>query len=416
MLEFEAAFQRHNERIVEFAEEIHFLKGIDTEIAILDESYCSLYGALCSLSGYEWVCAVTRNYIVRYLGILASFCSLLPMISTEKQPTEFLLNNLHDLVQIGLAFRDLMRSAKEFDAVKGISVRINDLDHVLNHYLEQSAPQRAAALFEPKLDAESQCDDDDEYEDERFAANPMNSDLSPKSVSHREALCFEEVSIETPDRSKVLMSALNLSINLGQNLVISGPNGSGKSSLYRVVSGLWQCTKGRIRVKVESDDIGFLSSRSYLVPGLSIKEQVLYPDVARFRSLSAQSQNEEISDETVIEILNECGLGKLVDFMDDIDDSAHCTEQFWMNLSDGEKQLIALCRAILKKPKLLFVDEALSNLSHDRIHWFFKKLEAENITAVTITHCPDAPHIARYHKMKLTLSGDGRGSYSVERI
>ena len=157
-------------------------------------------------------------------------------------------------------------------------------------------------------------------------------------------------------------------------------------------------------MNLQREEIGVLPSRCYLVPALSIKEQVLYPEVGCT----------SISDEAVIEILSECGLGKLVHF-EELNDSKQ--EAFWLNLSDGEKQLIALCRAVLKKPKLLFIDEALSNLSQDRIHWLFNKLEALSITAVTISHRADHDAlIQQHHHKKLTLFGDGSGRWTIERI
>jgi len=408
--EFEAKYQRNNGRVVEWVEEIHFLRGIATEQWLLEESYSTLSAQLQSVAGYDFVAALSRNYVVRYLGILAAFVSLLPMVRGESEPTQFLLNNLHDLVNIGLAFRDLMRSAKELQAVKGVAVRIADLSAKLE--LELAAQRCTAAIFQ------SEDDDDRHFQGGRSRRRrrehgPNNDDIYKDDTDsddddewrrQREAVRFEKVRLESPEH-ELLLDGLDWTICIGHNVLVCGPNGAGKSSLFRAVSGLWPCSAGRIRLTLRSDndDVGFLPSRCYLVPGLSVKEQILYPDI----------RSEAVSDEAAIEILSECGLGKLVHFVDGVD-SQKCPESFWVSLSDGEKQLIALCRAVLKKPKLLFIDEALSALSQDRIHWFFKKLEALSITAVTITHCPD--DIALYHRSKLTLSGDGSGSFRIEEI
>lgn len=384
-MEQEALWLRRSGRIVEWSEEIAFWGGMEAELRSLDAAYCALYGALYGLSGYDWVCAVARNYAVRYLGIAASFCSLLPMMATESEPTEFLLNNLHDLVQIGLAFRDLLRCAKELDKVKALSVRIADLHRVLRHEVEADLErrQRGNAMAIP------------------LHSHSVDGDSDGGAAGGDEAVRFEAVSVETPDRGKVLLSELDLTITLGENVVICGPNGSGKSSLFRCVWGIWECSKGRITVNLQREEIAFLPSRCYLVPALSIKEQVLYPDGTA-------------SDEAVIEILSECGLGKMGGF-ELLNEPKQ--ETFWLNLSDGEKQLIALCRAVIKKPKLLFIDEALSNLSQDRVHWLFAKLEALSITAVTISHrADDDALIQKHHRKKLTLFGDGSGRWTVERI
>merc|ERR1712079_478508 len=96
VVELEAEWLRHGGRLVEWVEEIHFADGARAEVSMMDSAYCSLYQALSALSAYDWVCGVARNYMVRYLGVLASFIALLPRVAAESEPTEFLLNNLHD--------------------------------------------------------------------------------------------------------------------------------------------------------------------------------------------------------------------------------------------------------------------------------------------------------------------------------
>merc|ERR1719410_2480201 len=177
-------------------------------------------------------------------------------------------------------------------------------------------------------------------------------------TEHRkDVIVFKNVRIETPDQSKLLLNKFDFSIALGSNVLIVGPNGSGKSSLMRVIAGLWKTTKGSIKMnKNYVEHIYFLPSRTYLVPNLSVKEQILYPDI----------QNEQcISDEAIIEILNDCGLGKLCECMgiESINDNQYISDMFWTNLSDGEKQLIAVCRALMRRPKLIFIDEAINSLS-----------------------------------------------------
>eukprot|EP01083_Nonionella_stella_P035981 98163_1 len=415
---YEAVFMKHNQRIVEYVEEIHFLRGIECEIHILNDAYYKLYNKLSVISIYDCVYTFSQNYMVRYLGILVSFVSLLPMIKNEKKPTEFLLNNLHDLVNIGLAFRDLMRSSKQFEELKGISARIMELTQRLKYELE-------AQQNDHHFDGIDEYDEDEDEYQIKVKPNrtkPKNIDIYKDEYDEyqdafdtkhhvkkeKELIVFRDVRIETPDGKYVILNKFNFSMNANENVLICGQNGAGKSSLIRCISGLWNITKGKMRIhnnRLSNRDMYFLPSRTYLVPGVSIKEQLMYPDI---------SSASEVSDETVIETLNACGLGQLVDYLEDHLDDIALDDVFWSNLSDGERQLICLCRCLMRnpQPKIAFIDEAFSNLAQDKIHWFYDKLSEKGITAVTITH--NINNVKQYHDVVLTIHGDGEGAYDIK--
>ena len=104
----------HHQIMIEYAEEIHFLRGENTEVEIIKESFDELNSTMQKMSINLCVSSFFNNYIVRYMGIMASFISLLPMIKNHSNPTEFLLNNLHDLVNVGLALRNLFAAGFVF--------------------------------------------------------------------------------------------------------------------------------------------------------------------------------------------------------------------------------------------------------------------------------------------------------------
>jgi len=444
LLKYEARFRSNNQRIIEFCEEIYYLNGIETEIKILDRSYYSLYHKLSMISVYDYVYDFGHNYLVRYLGILASFVALLPMVKNEKQPTEFLLNNLHDLVNIGLAMRDLFKSSKDFQSLKGISNRIVALNDALQQQLDlHHLPlnnvhgSESINLFDDDSDqdyddSDGDDDEDEEHKDESQDLSRQSAQMNKKNIdiykdddddddvdskkkrkrNEKLLIAFKNVCISTPDQSQVLLKCFNFNICLGDNTLIVGPNGAGKSSLLRVISGMWQCDSGKVKVRsklINDSEIYFMPARAYLVPGLSLKAQVLYPDISNERG---------IADDAVTELLSDCGLGKLVDFVgpDNIGESLYIDDEFWNTLSAGEKQLIALCRLLIKAEhvKLVFIDESFSNLAQDRIEWFYKKLSQFSITVVTISH--NINFVQQFHDKKLTLFGDGSGKYTIETL
>jgi len=419
VLRSEALYSADLRRFVEFAEEVHLLRGGTAELRLLDASYCALYGEVAALCVERAVASLASTYAVRYLGILASFVALLPTANAEAKPTEFLLNALHDLVHVGLAARDLLRGAKDLQNAQALSTRILGLhtrlrchaDAELGHCLDLEHEHSDAmiggrdAMRSDRIRARSEMNgngmnvdiykDDSEMDDDDDAEDALCG-----------AVVFKEARIETPDGLRVLVDALSVRLSLGQNVLVCGANGAGKSSLLRAVSGLWRCGGGSIEFGVAEEALCFVPARAYLLPSLSVKEQLRYP--------SEESGDDEVSDESVVELLSECGLGKMVEFVsvEQIGEARALPSGFWATLSDGEKQLIALCRALLRRPQMLFLDEALCHLSRSRVEWFFKRLAADGVTAVTITHTPDL--VRQYHHAELTLNADAKGSYSFE--
>lgn len=78
--------------------------------------------------------------------------------------------------------------------------------------------------------------------------------LSPS----RPILLIKNLRLRTPDDKRVLIRTLNISLTMGQNLLISGMSGAGKSSLLRAIAGLWRNGGGII---ARSSDIYFLPQR-----------------------------------------------------------------------------------------------------------------------------------------------------------
>lgn len=165
--------------------------------------------------------------------------------------------------------------------------------------------------------------------------------------------------------------------------VVFGPSGSGKTTLLRCLSGLERAPSGTLKLagQVWQDDgifipihqrkVGLVFQESRLFPHLSIQQNLLYG------YQRTQSAERNLHLDEVVEVL---GLAALLKRTPD-------------KLSGGEKQRVAIGRALLTSPKLLLMDEPLASLDMQRkaeIIPFIKRIEDEFKTPIIyVTHSVD---------------------------
>ncbi len=158
-------------------------------------------------------------------------------------------------------------------------------------------------------------------------------------------------------RRAVILDDVSLQLETGSFAVLSGTSGSGKTTLLSILSGLDKPSAGRIRMDgrdiTDLDEnslaplrnklIGFVFQAFHLVPSLSALENVMFP-----AELAADAE----AADKASELLTRVGLWKQRD-------------QRPEQLSGGEKQRVAICRALVNKPRLLFADEPTGNLDSE---------------------------------------------------
>ena len=181
-----------------------------------------------------------------------------------------------------------------------------------------------------------------------------------------------------------------LGIAPGEFVVVTGSSGSGKTTLLTLLSGLDHPGSGRIILDgtditdaterelapLRNRKIGFVFQSFHLIPSMTALENVMFP---------AELQGDGKAAEKARDLLERTGLAKR---------AGNLPSQ----LSGGEKQRVALCRAMVNRPKLLFADEPTGNLDSqngktvmDQLLQFKNEFRA---TLVLVTHNPDITRAA----------------------
>ena len=183
-----------------------------------------------------------------------------------------------------------------------------------------------------------------------------------------------------------LVSADDVSIKLGERVLISGPSGTGKSTLFRALAGVWPFGSGTITVPKDAR-VMILPQRPYF-PIAPLAAAVAYP-VEPGSFDSAQ----------VTELISAVGLP---DLASRIEQEAHWNRM----LSPGEQQRLGIARAILYAPDYLFLDEATASLDEAAEAALYHLLERE-LAAATIVSIGHRATLAAFHRRRLVLAGEG---------
>jgi len=177
---------------------------------------------------------------------------------------------------------------------------------------------------------------------------------------------------------------INMGIDKGEYFVLLGRSGSGKTTLIKCISGLYRVSNGRILLNdkdvtntpSEYRNIGYLPQNYALFPHLDVKNNILF-------GLKAKIYTKIEIEERTERIINLLSIKDLL-------------KRNVENLSGGEKQKVALARALIVYPDILLLDEPFSSIDHGLKEklWFDVKeiLKKLNITVIHITHNLDEAH------------------------
>lgn len=195
------------------------------------------------------------------------------------------------------------------------------------------------------------------------------------------ALTATGLRLALPD-GRVLTEDAGLVLNPGESVLITGASGSGKSTVFRALAGIWPFGSGTVS-RPEGEAL-FLPQRPYMPLG-TLKRAVCYPHDAAAHA-----------DAEVAAVLTAVGLGALAGRLEE-------SGAWERQLSGGEQQRLAVARALLVKPRWLFLDEATASLdpAAERDLYTLLKQSLPGTAILSIAH---RPAVAAFHDRVLRLA------------
>lgn len=194
-------------------------------------------------------------------------------------------------------------------------------------------------------------------------------------------------SFTDPDgRSRCILADIRINLAAGQSALLEGPSGSGKSTLLNIISGLITPDDGEVSIDGESiptmsesardafraRNIGYIFQTFNLISPLSVMENLIFPPIL------SGAVKKDLRKEALA-ILKRFGLAD------------HAGKRPY-RLSVGQRQRVAICRAILQKPGLLLADEPTASLdrrSASIVRQAFTELRDIGTTIIIATHDPE---------------------------
>jgi len=203
------------------------------------------------------------------------------------------------------------------------------------------------------------------------------------SVTDGHDLAIDDLTVRLAS-GEPIVSIATVALHPGEGLLVSGPSGAGKSSLFRALAGLWPLGDGAIRLPAGGHVLA-LPQRPYFPLG-TLRQALTYPTLA-----------EHVDDTILRQAIAAAGLSHLAERLDE--------EAEWGTvLSGGEQQRVAFARALIARPAVLLLDEAVTTLEeHDGAELY--RTIAKHLPETIVISIGRPAALAAQHRRFITLAG-----------
>lgn len=220
------------------------------------------------------------------------------------------------------------------------------------------------------------------------------------------SVVFEHVNFSyTGDKEKLCLKDINLQIRSGETVGIIGGTGSSKTSLVQLIPRLYDVTEGRLLV-------GGLDTRAYDIEALRDQVAMVLQKNVLFSGTIKENLRWGKEDATDEELIHACRLAQADEFIQTFPEGYDTyIEQGGSNVSGGQKQRLCIARALLKKPKILILDDSTSAVD-TRTDALIRKAFREEIPETTkliiaqrISSVQEADKIIVMHEGRISAAG-----------
>jgi ATP-binding cassette, subfamily B, bacterial len=218
--------------------------------------------------------------------------------------------------------------------------------------------------------------------EEIFQTKPEVKPANPVPIENIRSIEFRNVQFNYPSSpDRVAVSDLDFRVEAGSNVAFVGPSGSGKTTIIKLLVGLYKPSGGDILFNGKNaKDLDFEKIRSKI--GLVSQDTQLFAGTIRENLLFA---NPKASDGECLNALRSAQAINLVQRGDKELDTR--IGEGGLKLSGGEKQRLAIARALLRNPELIIFDEAtssLDSLTEEQITQTIRTIEKDHPNLITV--------------------------------
>lgn len=207
-----------------------------------------------------------------------------------------------------------------------------------------------------------------------------------------------------------VLKNINISVNIGEFVVIMGASGCGKSTLLSVLGGIDTASKGSVEIQgnlltglnedklsdIRRKEIGFIFQQPTFLKNLTIFDNIILPRV---------NENKKEKSKAIVKanlLMEKMGISNIKNHM------------VWQ-LSGGQLQRAGICRALINEPKVLLADEptgALNSKSAEAIINLLVQINKKKMAILLVTH--DSKVASKAQRILFMKDGDIVGELSLE--